>query len=214
MFFIFVRCIAYFEDGNHNINFIAVNWQAGANTINYISARNRVDSVGPFVARFIDFLAEFGGMDLESVILIGHSLGAHIVGIAGKHVRTGLLPKIIALDPANPLFTYNNVARRVAVGDARSVEVIHTAAGSLGFSAPLGDASFYPNGGRSQPGCGLDMAGACAHSRAHEFYCESLNSEVGFHSHNCASYDEIRRGRCTTVGDMKPMGGDPGNQGA
>ncbi len=27
----------------------------------------------------------------------GHSLGAHVVGIAGKNVRTGRLPKIIGL---------------------------------------------------------------------------------------------------------------------
>ncbi|XP_037028793.1 pancreatic lipase-related protein 2-like [Bradysia coprophila] len=204
---------AYFQQGDNDVNFIAINWQAGSNTINYISARNRVNLVGPHVARMVDYLVEFGGMNLEDVILVGHSLGAHVVGIAGKNVRSGLLPKIIGLDPANPLFNYRNPATRIAVGDAIAVETIHTNAGTLGFSAPLGDATFYPNGGRSQPGCGIDLAGSCAHSRAHEFYVESINTQTHFYSYPCQSYDEIRRGRCTVTGEQHRMGGDPGNQG-
>lgn len=137
-----------------------------------------------------------------------------MVGIAGKNVRSGRVPKIIGLDPANPLFNYRDPATRIAVGDALSVETIHTNAGTLGFSAPLGNGAFYPNGGRSQPGCGLDMAGSCAHSRAHEFYIESINTLIGFYSYPCQSYDEIRRGRCTVIGEQQRMGGDPGNQGA
>jgi len=204
---------AYFNN-NNDVNFIAINWQAGSNTINYISARNRVNAVGPHVARMIDFLVTYGRMNLDDCILIGHSLGAHVAGIAGKNVRTGTLPKIIGLDPANPLFSYGTPSTRIAVGDARVVETIHTNAGTLGFSAPLGDATFYPNGGSSQPGCGLDLAGTCAHSRAHEFYIESINTDVHFYSYPCASFDEIRRGRCTVIGDQRRMGGDPGNQGA
>lgn len=38
-------CRGYFEQANLDVNFIAINWQAGANTINYISARNRVPLV-------------------------------------------------------------------------------------------------------------------------------------------------------------------------
>lgn len=197
---------AYFEQGKNDINLIAVNWQAKAVTINYIGARNRVPRVGQHVARFVDFLCITGGADVKSINLIGHSLGGHVVGIAGKHVSVGKLPLIVALDPANPLFSYRRHEERVAVGDAENVQIIHTAAGSLGFSAPLGDASFYPNGGRSQPGCGLDMAGSCAHSRATDLFAESINTDVGFYSLSCASYDEIRRGRCTEQGVIVRMG--------
>lgn len=195
------------------MNYIAVNWEAGSNTINYISARRRVNVVGPQVSRFIEFLQKFAHLNLEDVIVIGHSLGAHIAGLSGKHLGTGQLPKIIGLDPANPLFSMGSPNERIAVGDARSVETIVTNGGGLGFSAPLGDGNFYPNGGRSQPGCGWDLAGTCAHSRAHEFYLESLNSIYHFYSDNCLSYDEIRSGRCTTTGEQLRMGGDPGNQG-
>lgn len=72
---------AYFEKGKHKVNFIAVNWQKGGDTINYILARNRVKAVGKVVAELIDFLVEKSGMKLQDVTLIGHSLGAHVSGI-------------------------------------------------------------------------------------------------------------------------------------
>lgn len=148
-------------------------------------------------------------MNINDVIVIGHSLGAHVAGICGKSISSGKLPKIIGLDAASPLFSMNQPNERLAVGDAIFVETIHTAAGSLGLTAPLGDASFYPNGGRSQPGCGWDLSGACAHSRAIELFAESINSELGFYSWNCQSHDEIRRGRCNEVGPIIRMGGNP-----
>lgn len=196
------------------MNFISVNWQAGSNTLSYPTARRRVDVVGKQLAKLIDFLAHYGELDTESVLLFGHSLGAHVVGVAGKHVTCGLLPTIIGLDPANPLFAMNKPKERIAIGDARSVEIIHTAAGTLGFSAPLGDASFYPNGGRSQPGCGLDMTNACSHKRSAELYAESINTSTGFYSLNCESYEKLKRGKCNEVGDVLRMGGDLGNMGA
>lgn len=36
---------AYFEEDDRDINLIAVNWQSGASTFNYIAARQRVNSV-------------------------------------------------------------------------------------------------------------------------------------------------------------------------
>lgn len=197
---------AYFVHGKHDVNLIAVNWQAGSNTINYPGARRRVNHVGPHVAAFVDFLVRSGGVDLNAVNLIGHSLGGHVVGIAGKHVSVGKLPLIVALDPANPLFYMRRPLERVAVGDALNVHIIHTAAGSLGFSEPIGDASFYPNGGRSQPGCGWDLTGACAHSRAIDLYAETINTPAGFYSLKCGSYREIRRGRCNTSSKQLRMG--------
>lgn len=52
----------------------------------------------------------------------------------------------VGLDPASPRFDYNDVNGRLAESDASYVEVIHTCAGTLGFSQPIGMASFYPNG--------------------------------------------------------------------
>lgn len=67
---------AYLLKGKHDVNCIEVNWQAGADTINYIAARQRVPDVGQYVAQFIDFLAQEGGLKLEDLHIAGHSLGA------------------------------------------------------------------------------------------------------------------------------------------
>lgn len=54
------------------------------------------------------------------------------------------------MDPAAPLFKYEEVENRLADTDALYVEVIYTS--KLGHVEPLGQANFYPNGGRFQPG--------------------------------------------------------------
>lgn len=50
------------------------------------------------------------------------------------------------------------------------MEIIHSNGGLLGFGAPLGQADFFPNFGRWQPGCGWDITGSCSHSRAVEYF--------------------------------------------
>lgn len=107
---------AYLRRGNFNI--IVVDWGAGAQTINYISARNRVNEVAPVVANFIDFLNLNGFISFDRLNVIGHSLGAHVAGIIGKRVTRGRIQSIFALDPANPLFSLNAPDTRVAPTDA------------------------------------------------------------------------------------------------
>lgn len=72
---------AYFEKGNHEVNLVNVNWLEGARTILYNVAKNRVKVIGEHVAKFIEFLVGFGGMEYSDLVVIGHSLGAHIAGI-------------------------------------------------------------------------------------------------------------------------------------
>lgn len=133
--------------------------------------------------------------------------------IAGKNLRSGSLAKIVALDPAAPLFSYTDNSTRVSVGDADHLDVIHTSGGTLGISHPIGDASFYPNGGRSQPGCGWDLAGTCAHRRSYYLLLESIKSNVGFRTYQCSSFDELTRGCCRNDLTTIHMGGEPGNMG-
>lgn len=48
---------------------------------------------------------------------------------------------------------------RLSFSDADYVDVIHTDGGILGLPIPVGDADFFPNGGRSvQPGCQLQLS--------------------------------------------------------
>lgn len=106
--------------------------------MNYIAARQEVTAVGEHTAHFIDFLVREAGLKLETLQFIGHSLGAHICGIAAKNIKSGKIPKIIGLDPAYPLFSLNEPKERLSDTDANTVEIIHSNAGLLGFASPLG----------------------------------------------------------------------------
>lgn len=122
----------------------AVDWGAGANSLNYITSRNRVPDVATVVARFVDFLHLNGFLvNFNRLIIAGHSLGAHIAGLTGKRVARGRVQAIFGLDPAGPLFDMNNAAQRLAPGDAVYTEMLATNAGLLGFDQPIATAAFY-----------------------------------------------------------------------
>lgn len=140
----------FLERADHNV--VVVDWGAGAQTPNYIAARNRVGSTGGAVARLIDLLDANGFSTFDKINIVGHSLGAHVAGFAGKQVTRGRINAIFATDPAGPLFSANNPAERLHLTDAFYTESLHTNAGTLGFDQPITMAAFYPNWGSSQPG--------------------------------------------------------------
>lgn len=110
------------------------------------------------MANFIDYLCA-NGMKIKDLIVVGHSLGAHAAGIAGKNVHCGKIPIIVGLDPAQPLFSKSNTDRRLISSDADYVQVIHTTGGTISISYPCGHADFYPNSGTDQPGCDEKILG-------------------------------------------------------
>lgn len=88
------------------------------------------------------FIPKFSeGQDANKIILIGHSLGAHVAGVAGKRIQqlTGTaIGRIIALDPAGPCFINVSRDNRLDRNDAVHVDVIHTNGGILGLKEPVG----------------------------------------------------------------------------
>lgn len=132
-------------------NVIVVDWGAGAQTINYIAARNRVGPAGGSLARLIDFMDAANLLTFDKIVVIGHSLGGHVAGNAGKQVSRGRISAIYATDPAGPLFSASSLDR-LSVNDALYTEALHTNAGNLGYDTPITRAAFYPNWGSSQPG--------------------------------------------------------------
>ncbi|XP_063709829.1 phospholipase A1 VesT1.02-like [Culicoides brevitarsis] len=199
---------AYLKKADFNI--FVIDWGKGASSINYYGSRHRVGDVAEVATRFIQFLITNFNVKTKDIQMIGHSLGAHICGLTGKNFEDDKISVIVGLDPASPLFSVKKYYNRLDVDDAEYVEVIHTAAGSLGFDEPIGTADFYPNFGRSQPGCGWDLTGACAHSRAYEYFTESILSDVGFWSNQCGDYStEIKKEKCSPTGAVVTLGGDP-----
>lgn len=117
----------------------------------------------------------------------------------------------MSLDPAGPLFSLDRPDQRVAPTDGVYVEVIHTNGGLLGFREPIGQADFFPNFGRTQPGCGTDVTGACAHARSVFLHAESVTTV--FTGHECSSFVEIDNEQCTRTGRTGRMGGPFGSVG-
>lgn len=198
---------AFLQKGDFNV--FSVDWGNGANSTDYYTSRHRIGAVADVTKRFIEFLVKNMGVKTSQMQMIGHSLGAHIAGLVGKRVSAGRFPVIVGLDPALLLFSIGDKDNRLDVSDADYVEVVHTTAGSIGFAEPIGKADFYPNYGKSQPGCGIDLTGSCAHGRAYEFFSESITSQTGFWAKQCGSYAEIKNGNCITTGKTSILGGDP-----
>lgn len=76
-------------------NIVVVDWGLGANTINYITARNQVGNVGAVIATFLDNLHASGLMDFGRLTVAAHSLGGHVGGFVGKRVTRGRVHTII-----------------------------------------------------------------------------------------------------------------------
>ncbi|XP_049789155.1 lipase member H-like [Schistocerca nitens] len=180
----------WIQGGDYNI--IMVDWRGPASNVLYKPAADAVPEVGAIVARFIDFLVQQGA-SASNMEVVGHSLGAHVAGVAGNRA-SATVGRITALDPAAPLFGGKDAADRVDSSDASFVQVIHTSV--LGWVDSLGHADFFPNGGQLQEGCGIDVGGYCSHSRSHDLYAESITSSA-FVSYQCDSYNNYENGACS-----------------
>lgn len=198
---------ALFFTGYYNVIF--VDWSVGAQDEFYPNSRELVYAVAAAASNMLDYLSRNVDLNKRDVVVVGHSLGAHVAGNVGKW-QSGELETIIGLDPALPFFA-GNAPDRIRSTDADYVEIIHTNGGVLGFMEPIGDADFYPNFGRIQPSCGADVGGSCAHARAVHFYVESILSRNGFVGQQCESFQNIRDGLCNVTGVTSRMGGEPPN---
>ncbi|XP_030022464.2 lipase member H-A [Manduca sexta] len=170
-------------------NVIVVDWSRLASNINYNTAAAGVPSVGQFLGNFLVWLFNNGGGNWNQLHLVGFSLGAHVVGVAGR-TAGGRPGRVTGLDPAGP--GWPNNGNRLSRNAGRYVEAIHTNGRDLGIMNPSGDADFYPNGGRRQPGCGST---SCSHGRANEFFAASVrnNHLAGL---RCADIREAENNNC------------------
>jgi len=194
---------AFLSKGDYNV--IVVDW-ARARSVDYATSVMAVAATGKKVAKMINFLKDNHGLNLNDVYVIGHSLGAHVAGYAGKNTD-GQVHTIIGLDPALPLFSYNKPNKRLNSDDAWYVESIQTNGGTLGFLKPIGKGAFYPNGGKTQPGCPLDVTGACSHGRSTTYYAEAV-SEDNFGTMKCGDYEEAVAKECGSTYSSVRMGAD------
>lgn len=64
-------------------NAIVVDWSKSADG-NYARAAASVPSVGEYMGDFLKWFVKAGLSKWNKIHLVGHSLGAHVVGIAGR----------------------------------------------------------------------------------------------------------------------------------
>jgi hypothetical protein len=142
---------------------ILLGWGAGADLypVRYLQAAANIQSVAEWLS---GHLSAIGLLKPDLVMWgVGHSLGAHLIGIAGR--KSGKLSRISALDPAGPGFEKHEFLEyRLQNTDAKDiVDVIHTdgydsffdpadwisPVNHYGTLIPLGTIDFYPNYGKS-----------------------------------------------------------------
>ncbi|XP_014360587.2 pancreatic lipase-related protein 2 isoform X2 [Papilio machaon] len=183
-----------------DVNVIIMEWRKLA-TSDYATAVKGVPAVGRGLGQFLAFLNRETGAPYNTMHLIGFSLGGHVVGNAGREIG-GRAARVTGLDPAGPLWSNNS--NRLRASDAVYVEGIHTDGGTagLGIGAACGNADFFPNGGKSQPGCGT---GICDHNRSWELFAATVtyNHLVG---QRCSNMDQVNSNSCT--GSKLNMGND------
>jgi len=138
---------------------------------------NNVQRAGKRVGNFLLWLNKETDVDLTSAHLVGHSLGSHVSGWAGKTVLEATekpVARITALDPAGPLFYTNLVFRSIDRTDASFIDAYHTNVVVFGKPINVGDVDFFINDGANQPGCTPLIGSTCSHSRAHQFFARSI----------------------------------------
>ncbi|KAF6202054.1 hypothetical protein GE061_004451 [Apolygus lucorum] len=183
------------------IDFIGVGWGKLAKTLLYDEAARKVLGVGGCLADFINFLVTEGNIPKNSIHLVGHSLGAHVCGFAGKIFKKKYrmkINRISGLDPAGPLFNENKPNARLDRGDAHSIDCIFTSRGQYGHKKPICTVNFNPNKGQRllQPSCKRRFVGriitaiiGCAHGISVDYFVESMKESHDFKAEYCTDLD-------------------------
>lgn len=182
-------------------NFIIVDWSYETDN-DLKRAAKYPGSVGLATSTMIRFLRYIYEEPLD-ITIVGFGLGAHAAGLAGRRV-TPKVDVIVGLDPTHQIGHQGSTLQPT---DATYVQVIHTTKHGRALKKPLGTGNFYVHYGNPQPGCLLIK---CSHSRAFEYFEESIGSSYGFWGTPCEDEQQLRWGKCLDSGSTKKeMGGYP-----
>ncbi|PZC75135.1 hypothetical protein B5X24_HaOG200562 [Helicoverpa armigera] len=183
-----------------DVNVIVLDWSAGS------AWGPRAIQAGQAAGRFITWLNRITGATPNTYHIVGYSVGGHGAGIMARTV-SGNVGYVTGCDPADRWDT----AWLFRPSDGLYTEVIHTNGGDIGYLNPLAHVDFYPNGGRTMPGC---MTSLCHHYRSYYYLGESLRTG-GFTGRRCANLNQALSGTCNASGTLRLGGLEPktGNSG-
>ncbi|KAK5638615.1 hypothetical protein RI129_012910 [Pyrocoelia pectoralis] len=151
------------------INVIILDWSKDANML-YEFAASAVPKIGYQLANCIYELKNTNTIEINTLKLVGFSLGAHIAGYAD----------IVGIEAAGLYFESNPIDQRLDESDADMVQGIHTTVWPTGMASRYGKVDVYFNTfsrgcGIKQPGCPANPA-FCDHIRAVAYFIESILS--------------------------------------
>uniref|UniRef100_A0A0A9Z6M4 Phospholipase A1 member A n=1 Tax=Lygus hesperus TaxID=30085 RepID=A0A0A9Z6M4_LYGHE len=128
------------------VQFVIVRW-FGADQ-GYVAAKMSIPEAAKVIHMYLIRLTEETQcIELKDITLVGHSLGAQLAGAVGNRIR-GDIGKIVALDPAYPLF-WETALDAVSRSSARWVVGVHTNPGYYGVDWNVGHVDFWANMGES-----------------------------------------------------------------
>jgi len=185
----------------------------------YISALGNVLPVGARLAEFLNFLKANKQIQFSDMTIIGHSLGAHIAGQAGRNVKSkygGTVARIVGLDPAGS-FLGMEVKRenRLQKGMGGFVDIYHSNRGTLGDADhDTADVNIYLNGGNNQPGCeeadDSGFVGYCSHSYSWQLFNAAASNNnlraCPCSGNACTAANPITCSNPVNVGPNIPLG--------
>jgi len=198
---------------NGDVNVIIVDWSIYADSLDYAYSASAVQSVGYDIANFILEITNGDVALLGRHHLVGHSLGAHVIGFAGKFVNAnsaGQLGRLTGLDAAGPLFTFPIVqptTNRIYETDALFVDAFFTNAGGSGTTVIYAKVSIWFNDGlgvgiQTQPECltlnllsDLDIID-CSHEFSHIYFNDSISSPTKYKAYSCPNAIDFSLGLC------------------
>ncbi|XP_067005267.2 pancreatic lipase-related protein 2 isoform X2 [Anabrus simplex] len=175
----------------HEANVFMVTWGTKKGPEGYAQSVSDIRVVGAEIGMIVANMRKHMGDKLR-FHLLGHGLGAHLVGYAGKEViLRGYHPvdRITGMDPSAIGFSNLPPKARLDIRDATFVDVIHTNTDMLGAKEELGDVDFYMNGGRTMPDCeytkgitysessGSSLLNICSHFMAASYVAWALTSK-------------------------------------
>ncbi|XP_053930030.1 lipase member H isoform X5 [Cuculus canorus] len=161
-----------------DMNIIVVDWNQGATTLIYSHASGNCKRVAEVLKKLIDEML-VDGASLDSLHMIGVSLGAHISGFVGQ-MFDGALGRITGLDPAGPLYRGKPPSERLDPTDAQFVDVIHSDTDGLQYFK-------------------------CDHQRSVLLFMSSLKQSCNITAYPCSSYRSYRHGKCTSCEPFWPL---------
>ncbi|KAI1304198.1 Pancreatic triacylglycerol lipase [Halotydeus destructor] len=203
---------------------IWVDWKKATSIMFYFRSVINTQLVGRQLAVLLEQLRVHRGVSMDSVHLVGFSLGAHVSGYAGRWLQSQYnqtIGRISALDAASPMFELASGVKtdhHVSKNDAIFVDAIHTSGSpkilkirlsQLGSRTPFAHVDFYPNGGKDQPQCkGRFWDLTCNHFAAIDYFAFSILHEghCSYSAVECPTFMAAELGQCSDSLGVSAMG--------